>query len=333
MNIQAPHTWNQPEKHLGEGIKNEWYKLINELFSEIFYSSVDFYREKDFDISLMPITCDSVSSPMGLGSDSLPVKVNLFDRETFLADSMQFQLEYMLRNSRKKGVWYIMPSFRAEEPDETHLNQFFHSEAEIEGELEDVIKLVNEYIHFLSSRIFDKFSDKIDLKHVKDFLDLNHNIPEIDYKEAVEVLKGTENTLSETIPGHYTITRIGERKLMERYNGVVWLKNIDYLTVPFYQAICEDNKQAKCADLLLGIGEIVGCGERNTTVAELKESLKDHQVNEKDYDWYIQMKELCEIRTSGFGLGLERFLLWILNHDDIRDINIMPRLKNIKGGC
>ena len=65
----------------------------------------------------MPITSESVTSPMGLGSDSLPVSVELFDKNVYLADSMQFYLEYLLRQ-HPQGVFYIMPTFRGEEPDD-----------------------------------------------------------------------------------------------------------------------------------------------------------------------------------------------------------------------
>ncbi len=64
----------------------------------------------------LPITTGSISSPMGLGSDSIPVKIQLGGRDTYLADSMQFALEYGCRFF-ENGVWYIMPSFRGESED------------------------------------------------------------------------------------------------------------------------------------------------------------------------------------------------------------------------
>ena len=93
----------------------------------------------------LPITTGSISSPMGLGSDSIPVKIQLGGRDTYLADSMQFALEYGCRFF-ENGVWYIMPSFRGESEDKRHLSQFYNSEAEICVKLEDDMKLVEEYL-------------------------------------------------------------------------------------------------------------------------------------------------------------------------------------------
>ncbi|KAK0138797.1 hypothetical protein N1851_024659 [Merluccius polli] len=65
---------------------------------------------------------------MGLGSDSEPVFVNILGQDVYLADSMQFVLEYFLRfQENLLGTYYISTSFRGEDPDATHLNQFYHS--------------------------------------------------------------------------------------------------------------------------------------------------------------------------------------------------------------
>ena len=98
--------------------------------------------------------------------------------------------------------------------------------------------------------------------------------------------------------------------------------------VPFYQAKQKDGKSAYAADLLAGIGEILGCGQRVLSVKELDESLKAHKVNSKEYIWYRKMREIKQIQTSGFGLGIERFILWVLKHNDIRDCTILLRDHN-----
>lgn len=99
----------------------------------------------------LPITTGSISSPMGLGSDSSPVQIEIDGKVTYLADSMQFILEYGCRMTH--GVYYIMPSFRGEHADERHLCQFFHSEVEIPGILDDIIQLAEAYIVHLAKSI------------------------------------------------------------------------------------------------------------------------------------------------------------------------------------
>ncbi len=314
---------------LSDKIKSSWYNSIFELTSELIESSHRFYTCNGIKPVLMPITCGSVSSPMGLGSDSLPVKVKLFDEDTYLADSMQFQLECMLRYGGQ-GVWYIMPTFRGEDPDKTHLNQFFHSEAEIMGDLDDVINFAGQYVHSITKDVFYNKREilegcSVDLSHVESLLSFNGNFPRINYQDAIKLLGKNEKYFDEIDDGVFSITRLGEQELISHFNGVVWLTNSYSDAVPFYQA--REGKFAKNADLLFGVGEVLGCGERNVTSTETINSLEDHNVNKEEYMWYIAMKEKFPLLTSGFGMGIERYLLWLLRHDDIRDIHVMSRLK------
>ena len=81
----------------------------------------------------------------------------------------------------------------------------------------------------------------------------------------------------------------------------------------------------------MGIGETVGCGERHDAYEELLKSLEVHEVAEDEYEWYINMKRKKPLNTSGFGMGIERFLMWVLKCDDIRNMQVCLRFngKNI----
>jgi aspartyl/asparaginyl-tRNA synthetase len=148
--------------------------------------------------------------------------------------------------------------------------------------------------------------------------------PRLTFAQAVEILDGRHVVLK--APGAPAITRQGERELIAHAGGPVWLTHPPHLSVPFYQAVDPDGT-ARCADLLMGIGEVVGSGERHATRRETEVALANHGVPPEEYEWYLQMKQDTPLRTAGFGLGLERFLLWVLDHDDIRDLHVMPRLK------
>ena len=74
----------------------------------------------------------------------------------------------------------------------------------------------------------------------------------------------------------------------------------------------------------------MGTSERHYSSDEVIESMKSHSVKLDDYDWYIDMKSLVPMQTSGFGMGVERFLLWLLQHDDIRDMQLLPRFNGQK---
>jgi asparaginyl-tRNA synthetase len=264
---------------------------------------------------------------MGLGSDSSPVLVDLAGVPTYLADSMQFMLEYGCRLS-EEGCYYVMPSFRGEDADDRHLCQFFHSEAEIPGGLDDVIDSVELYIRFLITRIVERHADDIravtgDVDHLEEALD--QGFTRMTFDEAVEIL-GDKNEFVEQYSDWRTLTRVGEQQLLERIGPFVWVTEMDLLSVPFYQAFADEGMtKAANAALLFGIGEVVGAGERHATAEQLAQALTMHEVGVDEYAWYVEMKERYLMRTAGFGMGVERFLLWVLKHDDIRDIPLLLR--------
>ncbi|MED3746577.1 asparagine synthetase A [Peribacillus psychrosaccharolyticus] len=333
LKLEPPKSWINADKHYKDALESEWYKKLVILQDEINHSSWGFFREKGIRTVSLPITTGSVTSPMGLGSDSLPVKVNLEGIDTYLSDSMQFHLEYLLRYL-EDGVHYIMPSFRGEQADERHLCQFYHSESEIKGGIEDVIELVNEYIYQLCVDLLNRIPDVIEefagsLDHVKKIIQKRMLIDKITFEEAVVLLEDNPEYIQHHPEGFRTITSEGEKKLIQDFGGMLWVSHYDYISVPFYQAVDETGKYAMNADLLFGIGEVVGAGERHTTGKEVRDSLKLHELDEKEYEWYLYMKENFPIKTAGFGMGVERFLLWLTQQNDIRDFQVIPRFNGV----
>lgn len=302
-----------------QAIRDEEKHLLLELYDLVLSESAIFYKERNIKWLPSPITTGSVSSPMGIGSDSLPVKILLEGRETYLSDSMQFMLEYGCRFS-KNGCWYIMPSFRGEDVDDRHLKQFFHSEAEIPGDLDAVINLSEDYIRFLCKKIEEKIGEK---PHITKLIE--DKIPRISLDEAEKILSKDNLQYHD---GYRNISNNGEKELIEYFGGPVWLTHHDVGAVPFYQK--SKDGRALNADLLMGIGETVGCGERWNGGKELKQALKQHEVDEDAYRWYIEMKELFPINTSGFGMGIERFLMFILEEKDIRKMQFFRRFNDGK---
>lgn len=306
-------------KYYLEDIRNEEKSLILKLEELILVESVNFYSKKDIHWLSAPITTGTISSPMGLGSDSIPVKISIDGHETYLADSMQFLLEYGCRIF-KKGCWYIMPTFRGEEVDSRHLKQFFHSEAEIPGNLEDIINLAENYIKYLVTKIQNLLGERRHLSRI-----LGHEIPKITFDEAAKIISDDKIEHHET---WRNLTREGEKDLIQYFGGPVWITHYDKDAVPFYQF--SKNGKASNADLLMGIGETVGCGERWKNADEVLNALRYHEIDEFKYQWYIEMKKSFPLKTSGFGMGIERFLLFILEKNDIRDIQVFRRFNDGK---
>lgn len=136
------------------------------------------------------------------------------------------------------------------------------------------------------------------------------------------------------------ITSNGEIELMKilKVRTAIWITHFDRDRVPFYQKPDPSNPDKTInADLLFPPitsksfgGEIVGAGQRQDDVNEMYESLKRQNVSSKPYEWYIDLRKQPGYgTTSGFGLGVERFIAWSLGKNNIRDAILYPRIKNI----
>jgi aspartyl/asparaginyl-tRNA synthetase len=297
-----------------------------QVYSNIIKYTNNFYTEKKFDNTALPLTTSSISSPMGIGSDSLPVKINLLGQKIYLADSMQFFLEYCLRFNNNP-VYYIMPSFRGESCDSRHLSQFYHSEVEIIGNLHDIMNLAEEYFQYLAISLLKENCVPHERKsEIKKIIMLD-NFPRLNFKDAIKILKNECNDGIEKKEGILNINSMGEKYLIKKFNGILWLTHFEHISVPFYQEYDpKDPNFSLTADLLVGIGETLGCGQRVNGYS-IQKSLYEHGVNENDYEWYVQMKKEFPLKTGGFGMGIERFIAWIFGISDIREIPYVYRDK------
>ncbi len=298
-------------------------------------------------IDLFMIT-PSVSSPMGPGSDSEPLPIQFGKHVSNLVDSSQFGFEPILMNNIDK-VYCYLPSMRGEDPDKRHLNQFFHCEAEILGDLDSLYPIIESYIKHLAATLLEmpRIINKISLNPEQTNLSLtkimqSKTFPSISFDQAVSSLKkhGFESLINFTEHGR-DISSEGEIKLANIFKFLTpfWIKNFDRDRVPFYQKPDEnDADKVINGDLIFPPitqnsfgGEVVGCGERQNSSEEILESLNRQNISPLSYQWYIDLRDMPNYKTtSGFGLGLERFITWALCHDDIKDTILYPRLKNIK---
>jgi asparaginyl-tRNA synthetase len=304
-----------------EALDNSWYSSVLALQSKFMSSTNSFWLSRKVPFGMLPLTTGSISSPMGRGSDSAPVEIEMGGVHTYLADSMQFGLEYLCRLS-STGAYYVAPSFRAEQEDQTHLSQFFHSEAELPVVFDELVIIIEDYLRTLT----------VDLEPLLDAVNeprrgdsFRSPIPQMSFDEAALRLADVPGAIKRHSDGWRTISSVGERALLKLVGPAVWVTSWDPLAVPFYQAVGGDGK-AICADLLLaGVGEVVGAGQRHATSDAVMGALHEHQVSADSYSWYLHMKDHKPMITSGFGLGVERFFMWLTGSYDIRDFEIFVR--------
>lgn len=79
-------------------------------------------------------------------------------------------------------------------------------------------------------------------------------------------------------------------------------------------------------DLLVPkIGELLGGSQREESYEKLKTRITDLGMSLDDYDWYLDLRKYGAIPTSGFGLGLERLVMYLTGMENIRDVIPFPR--------
>jgi len=338
-----------PNTHYLELTRSGYFKALITLRHYIKVSS-DYYfgvecGAKNIDLFMLT---PSISSPMGPGSDSEPIPIKFGKYDSNLVDSSQFGFEPLLLNGIDK-VYCYLPSMRGEKPDKRHLNQFFHCEAEIKGGIEQLIPIIEGYIRVLAEDLLlmPNILEKLSLNHKKTVSSLNKilelkKFPEVTFDDAINALieSGNRNLVNFTEFGR-DISSEGEIKLAEVFNfkSPFWVRNYDRDRVAFYQKPdLKNSEKVLNADLIFPPiikgsfgGEIVGCGQRQDNVEEMLDSLSRQKISPEPYEWYINLRKLPNYQiTSGFGLGIERFITWSLCRDDIKDAITYPRLKDVQ---
>lgn len=219
-------------------LDDPWLRLVVRLQDAVIRHTARHWEAQGVAGAMVPITTSSASSPMGLGSDSIPVEVELAGVRTMLADSMQFGLEYMCR-LHPGGAWYLMPSFRGEPSDATHLGQFFHSEVEMPTDLAATMEAAESYVRILTRAILDELAQPLSevgggTTHLEAFVDAPFE--RITFDDAVAILRDVPGGVYADPGGWRTVTREGEQTLLGHVGRPVWVTNWDHLAVPFYQA-------------------------------------------------------------------------------------------------
>lgn len=327
--IRPPSSWKNPADHLAALIGSPWYALLHRLNATVFGETWRFFGSENCGYLPVPVTTTSISSPMGAGSDSRPVSATIGGNEVYLADSLQFLLELGMRIAGGP-VWYVSTSFRGEDVDATHLSEFAHSEVEIEGGLDEIVAFGGRYVSHLARGILrsngsDLMAATGSTLHVQKVADLDGDFPRVRFDQAMAQFGDRPGLFRDVMPGVPALTRAGERALMEAHGEPMWITHMPAMACPFYQRPEAGTDACLSADLLLGPGEVLGAGARCIDAESTLDSILRHGVAPEAYGWYVDMKRRTPMETAGFGLGIERFLMWLLRADDIRDCTLWLR--------
>jgi asparaginyl-tRNA synthetase len=343
----APPIYDPKQHYLDIATHPYYHHLV--LLRHIFKLLSDEYMSDIADaknVDLFMLT-PSVSSPMGPGSDSEAIPIAFGNLTSYLTDSSQFGFEPILMNGIERAYCYL-PSLRGEDPDNRHLNQFYHCEIEIKGGIEEILHIAEQYVRYLchgvlkSKELLQVLSANAEASiKMAEHVAHSARFRRVKFDDACKALldAGFGEFVSTTEHGRDISSR-GELKLFEilDIHEPFWLTDFDRDRVPFYQKPNPKNPDKVLnADLLFPNlsegsfgGEILGAGQRQDKSDEMYESLSRQGLRADPYEWYIDLRRRPNYaQTSGFGLGIERFLSWILCLGNIRDAILYPRLKNI----
>lgn len=253
-----------------------------------------------------------------------------FDDDAYLSQSGQLYEEAGAEAFRR--VYSMGPTFRAEKSKtRRHLTEFWMIEPEMAFCHQDLsLKIQEQYVAYLVQSILDncQYELKIlgrDPKTLEQYTKLPY--PRITYNQAVDMLH--KGGLDFKWGNGFGSPE--ESFLADQYKKPVFVMNYPKSAKPFYmKPDPDDDKLVICADLLApeGYGEIIGGSERATDYKYLLDQVKKAGLNEKDYQWYTDLRKWGSVPHSGFGMGLERFLTWITLEDHVRECIPFPRLLN-----
>jgi asparaginyl-tRNA synthetase len=263
---------------------------------------------------------------------------DFFGRKAGLTVSGQLEGEVMATAFGK--IYTFGPTFRAENSNTArHAAEFWQVEPEVAfAELPDIIEIATEMIKFITKAVLENCKDEVAFferfyeKGLKEKLQnvVDSEFAVCDYGEAIEILKKSGKEFQYPVEWGLDLQTEHERYLTDEiYKRPVFVTNYPKHIKSFYMKQNADGKTVAATDLLVpGVGEIIGCSEREADYNKLLEAINERGMNVKDYDNYLDLRRYGTVPHSGFGLGLERMLMYVTGVGNIRDTAIYPRTKN-----
>ncbi|VFP88414.1 Asparagine--tRNA ligase [Buchnera aphidicola (Cinara piceae)] len=258
-----------------------------------------------------------------------------FGKKVFLTVSGQLTLEaYACALSK---VYSFGPTFRAENSNtKKHLTEFWMLEVEKAfSDINDISIFAEKLLKYSVSFVLDncisdllflqKKIDKNIIFRLNNFL--NIDFVNIEYNEAINILLKNNNIINQKISWGDDLSSCHEKYLVNNYfKAPVIIRNYPKLLKAFYMRINEDEKTVSAFDILLPhVGEIIGGSEREDRINYLETRMNEMGLNKENYDWYKDLRKYGTVPHAGFGLGLERLILFITGIKNIRESIPFPR--------
>lgn len=289
---------------------------------EIINAIRDFFDGRGFTLTDAPIFTPSACE----GTSNL-FETQYFDEKMYLSQSGQLYMEATAASFGK--VYCFGPTFRAEKSKtRRHLIEFWMVEPEVAfNDMYDNMELAEQFVEYIVQRTLKNKAEELRVleRDLGKLEVIKAPFPRLHYKEAAEMVK-KENpafTVGDDFGG------TDETIISSRYEKPVFVHHYPSAVKAFYMK--EDPQEPGSAmgcDLLAteGYGEIIGGGQREESIEKLLTKIKEHNLNEKDFQWYLDIRRFGSFPHSGFGLGVERTVAWICGLPHVRETIPFPRL-------
>ncbi len=311
--LQNRHLW----------LRSPRQAAIMRVRDEVVRAIRDFFHERDFVLVDTPILTGAIGESAG----------TLFETEYFdlgkayLAQTGQLYLEAAAAVLGK--VYCFGPTFRAEKSKtRRHLAEFWMVEPEVAWlDSEGNMGLQQDFITFIVTRVLE--NRRADLavleREIENLEAVRPPFDRMSYTEAVEYLRagGSEIEWGSDLGAE------DETKIAEGRSVPVFIYDYPKRAKAFYmKENPEDPRTVKCNDLIApeGYGEIIGGSQREDDHDRLLARIREEDLPEDTYDWYLDLRRYGTFPHSGFGLGVERTVSWICGLDHLREAIAFPRL-------
>lgn len=263
---------------------------------------------------------------------------DFFGKETSLTVSGQLNGETYAQAFR--NIYTFGPTFRAENSNTTrHAAEFWMIEPEMAfADLDDNMMLAEAMLKYVINYVlenapeeisfFNSFVDKGLLDRLKNVV--SSEFARVTYTEAVEILEKNNEKFEYKVSWGIDLQTEHERYLTEEvYKRPVFVTDYPKEIKAFYMKQNDDGRTVAAVDCLVpGIGEIIGGSQREDDYDKLLARMKEMDLKEEDYEFYLDLRRYGSTRHSGYGLGFERCIMYLTGMGNIRDVVPFPRTVN-----
>jgi len=274
------------------------------------------------------LTDAPVFTPAACEGTSTLFEVNYIDdQKAYLTQSGQLYVEATAAALGK--VYTFGPTFRAEKSKtRRHLTEFWMLEPEASyAHLEDMMQLGEGLVSAVVQSVVKNRARELATiqRDVAKLEKIVPPFPRVTYDDAIKVLQKAGN------PAKWGDDFGGDEEtiISKEFDKPVIIHRYPSAMKAFYMATDEERPELSLSfDMIApeGYGEIIGGGERLADYETLVKRLREHNLPEESFQWYLDLRRYGSVAHAGFGLGLERTVAWICGTEHIREVIPFPRM-------